>query len=736
MKKYCVFLLVPLILFLAQTSFAAECGFGTPVFERTFHRAKDVPFTEHATFSSENGKATIMLYNGGVGQNKKQRVTDATIRVNGSIVFDEMLFNKQVVYLEDQIDLFPGENDIEVFLEGKPDSKVTIRIFHEDLDAIRQFWHVVEELYATSPPPDEVVIDWFNNNVAEDFIHDAADRTDERDEWIDDPPPVGITLCPTIETPMDVTGTPYAKGYQVSIEYTEPGYSGSFLTYMVFNGTKWLWYGNREWVSEEFHASMGKTFEQDGSVNYFTGFGIGLWDHNNLAYELGARSAIVTGPGFPAEGIILFHFSTGHGPVFRLYPSGDPGLPLDDSTIQTIPDGAEYTFRLYAEDPAVVTLGDTPLHSFTKTIQKPPVLYADLVDSMFPTLITPNTHDSLEWGIGGEVEVTWINPAPPYNMQVDYMNMGLYSDIFPWWEFRQINVTPGVEIVSIDTTGFDATNQLYMHGLDEYDRRVNIAWRFIMHCRFTSEGCPLQLTNYGVIQLKDSADGSKRYDFRIQVQNSDGTTLTNKSLIQDVKVYSYPGLVEVTQTDPWALWYDPNMYVDPNGNDPPPPYLRPWGDTRGYLDLPSGQMFFRGVITDSSGNYYNQWLYYEPPTEVSKVQASSMGVTDNGDGTVTLSWTNPTELDPAKHRILMYIGSTEDNSGDGYNDVLLRPMFPTISNSYTLSAGVVSYLKGFTGLYWYVQIRHRVFNIVNPDLTTRNYDIYRNYGQTQALSLP
>ena len=224
MKTFSLFLLVPLSLFLAQPSFAAECGFGTPVFEQTFQRGIGAPVTEHTTFSSVNGKATIRLYNGGVEPSKSQIVTSATIRVNGRIVFDEMEFNKQVVYLEDQVDLFE-ENYIEVYLAGEPASKVTIQIFHEADDAIRQFWHVVEELYATSYPPNEVVTDWFNNNVAEDFIHDAADRTDELNMWIshDGGPQVGMTSCPVIRTPMDVTGTPYTKGYQVGIEYTLPG---------------------------------------------------------------------------------------------------------------------------------------------------------------------------------------------------------------------------------------------------------------------------------------------------------------------------------------------------------------------------------------------------------------------------------------------------------------------------------------------------------------------------------
>ena len=303
-----------------------------------------------------------------------------------------------------------------------------------------------------------------------------------------------------------------------------------------------------------------------------------------------------------------------------------------------------------------------------------------------------------------------------------------------------IDITPGDTTVTIDTTGASWSQGVGISGHDEYDRNFSLGWGFWLNCRFkpeTHETCEFQLTNYGVIELVDDADGSERNRFAIQVQNPDGSALTNASLIQDVKVYSYPGLVEVTQTEPWALWYSLDYYVDNNGNDPTPPYLRPWSQTDGNLDLPPGQSFFRGVVTDSSGNYSNQWLYYEPPTEVSKVQASSMGVTDNGNGTVTLSWTNPPELDTTKHRIHVYIGSTVDYSGDGYNDHLLHIGFPpSLSNSYTISAEMVDYLKGFTGLYWYVQIRHRINNVPNPDSTTKNYDIYRNYGQTQALSLP
>ena len=125
MKKYSLILFVPLVLLLASTSFATVevTVFGNT--GGTFYRAQKAPFTEHRTFPGVSGKATLKLFNGANGFNM---VTDATIRVNGNIVFDEMHIKRTVQYLEKEIYLFDGQNDLEVFLEGKPGSKITILI--------------------------------------------------------------------------------------------------------------------------------------------------------------------------------------------------------------------------------------------------------------------------------------------------------------------------------------------------------------------------------------------------------------------------------------------------------------------------------------------------------------------------------------------------------------------------------------------------------------------------------
>jgi hypothetical protein len=185
-------------------------------------------------------------------------------------------------------------------------------------------------------------------------------------------PGVGIAFSPVVTTSIDVAGTVYTKGYQIRLEYAVGDVSGSLLTDMVFDGSRWLWYGNQKWVEPELMPYMSMMVPFDATIYFTTGLAITLWDgHDCSAYRYGARSAIVTGPGVPAEGIKLYHMYPLE--FFRLYPN-DTGNPkgsffvlLDDATIAEIPDGADYTIRLYSEPPETVSLADRPLTSFVKT---------------------------------------------------------------------------------------------------------------------------------------------------------------------------------------------------------------------------------------------------------------------------------------------------------------------------------------------------------------------------------
>lgn len=74
--------------------------------------------------------------------------------------------------------------------------------------------------------------------------------------------------------------------------------------------------------------------------------------------------------------------------------------------------------------------------------------------------------------------------------------------------------------------------------------------------------------------------------------------------------------------------------------------------------------------------------------------------------------------------------------GDGQHEALLISTLPGTAGSYTIPAAEVTRLRNFDSLYWYVQTREQVFNVLNPGGTTRMYFTYCDNGQTLPLSLP
>ncbi len=353
-----------------------------------------------------------------------------------------------------------------------------------DFVCIDQCWRILESMHAWSQPSSEAVTNWFDLWVASGFVEGGETATDIRDEWISDGLPIGISLSVEVIEPMDVSGTSYVTGYWGRLHYSWAEESGSFLSSMVFNGTNWLWFGDQRWLGiDDFDPHAQMQVDSGDATNFYTGFQMSLWDDSLYAYNQGARSAIITGPGLPVSGQVLEHYYP--EAVFRLYPkggwphpSGGWGLWLDDSTISTIPENANYTVRLYAEDAAVVSLANTPLKTYTKIVEKRPVLNADLNASLFPTLTVPSSHDNSLLNIPGLVDVTWTNPA---NMLVDYMNLGLYSSGAGTGGMVSTHPTPGAASAVLDTTGWPSdteANQLFLLGDDAFERSYGLGWEF------------------------------------------------------------------------------------------------------------------------------------------------------------------------------------------------------------------------------------------------------------------
>jgi hypothetical protein len=482
MKRPARFSFVALILLLASAVTAAA---QVTVFDGTFSRAKGTPVTVHASFAAAGSRATITLLNGGPDESPGLRVSDATIRLNGRVVFGEMQFNQQVARLEAEVELLPV-NDLEVFLEGKPGASVAIRVVwpgQQDVDLIHNVWDRLAALYETSLPSASALTAWFAADVAPDFVMSGRHRADELAAWLagEGGPGPGITFSSVVTAPLDVAGTPYANGYLIRLDYQMGGFSGSLTTYMVFDGSRWLWYGDQQWVETELMSIMSMVSPFNGPRYYTTGLGITLWDGPDCpAYRAGVRSAIVTGPGLPAAGIRLYHMYPLE--FLRLYPNytGNPMgswfVPLPDAAIAGIPDDAAYTIRLYAEPADIVTLANTPLTRYVKTNRKRPLLSTEMNASVFPGLVVPNSHDQSALAVGGQVVVQWTN--------VPALTVGYVSVNVSWngedWVTIGTPPAPGATLAILDTSAYPRPpwhgGEVNVSAYDVFGRVYGVRW--------------------------------------------------------------------------------------------------------------------------------------------------------------------------------------------------------------------------------------------------------------------
>jgi hypothetical protein len=367
---------------------------------------------------------------------------------------------------------------------GLPDDDANTEI--SDIDAISAVFRLLEELYETEDATATELNTYFAPYVADDFFEDGETKTEMLDSWVtgEEGPGVGLTLSATIEETFDVTGTDYTKGYIITIYYTDTHESGSLLTKMVYNGTKWLWYGNRRWLRTEARASARliispATMDTDIEITY-TGLDVSAEDESNYAYNQGVRSTIVTGPGLPETGLVFFRdypYSCFH--IYETQNCQDNHIYCiaDDTVISEISDGSVYTTRLYAELAANVTLANTALQTYTDTLNKSPVLNSELSASIFPTLTAPASHDIADLNIPGEVTVSWTNPA---NMTVDEAEISWYVGETNYYVENEVGSEGGTSVV-LDATGLPAPEYwayLWLWGSDDYGRDYSLSWEF------------------------------------------------------------------------------------------------------------------------------------------------------------------------------------------------------------------------------------------------------------------
>ena len=281
--------------------------------------------------------------------------------------------DNQAAYLKDALLAFLGNPNNKSGVTNPTEDSITNII--ESIDSlseelakdsydINQIFKELENHYVAQHPSsdgDPIKV-WFNDNIAGDYLHDGRVKEDEYDVWTG-PGGLydGITISVILLAPLDVSDSSYKKGYRVRIYFSGEKGWGNVTSSMVHDDadSKWLWYGNQEWGVNlwNFQPTAEMTVDATEAVSFRSGLDVLIWDVNLSAYDHGIRSAIITGPGLPAEGLILKHYHPAS--YFSLLDQSHGSLyPLSEMDTSSSLDNAEYTVRFYIQSAGEASLDD------------------------------------------------------------------------------------------------------------------------------------------------------------------------------------------------------------------------------------------------------------------------------------------------------------------------------------------------------------------------------------------
>ncbi|MBL4867388.1 MAG: hypothetical protein JKY67_13565 [Pseudomonadales bacterium] len=360
---------------------------------------------------------------------------------------------------------------------GLPSSDSLVSVIAlADLESIGQFWQDFTSFIGTSRSDNEV-IEWFPTHIATDYMDEGETYAFLLEDWLsDEDEEKETTLSVTVISlqHLDTSTTSYSKGYAVKVQFLENSESEIEDIEMVFDGDNWLVYGDQKWMETELlsHAFYSTWH---GTEPFSTGLVVIVEDDYLTGYNNGIRSAIVTGPGLPVEGLVLMHDYPEDG--MSLFGGGRFVNLVSDVTIESIPDGAEYSFVFCQEVPSLIDndkTSCTELYRDTQENEKRPVLNVDLNAQSFVVPTKPIDHVESQVNFGGLVNLSWVIPP---NGSMDDVALNWSTDGTSHYVEADISKTD--TSTSIDTTDLpipDGWSVIYFQSRDQYERAYHVAW--------------------------------------------------------------------------------------------------------------------------------------------------------------------------------------------------------------------------------------------------------------------
>ncbi|MBU2643258.1 hypothetical protein KKI24_01015 [bacterium] len=351
------------------------------------------------------------------------------------------------------------------------------------LTAMNDFWLKVSALFATEQPTIDQLNDEIAPLIADDFLGSGRNKAAQLDRWASGVLTLGFTVQESIVRRMVPSEYgAYWDGYITRAVATSTNGTLVFDSAFVFDGVNWLWYGDQRIVtiSAQFRAS--RISPGTGDV-YQSFLRLRIEDLNLLAYNAGVLSAIVTGPGLPAQGLkfdrdyprnrFCVYVSVSQCQDENYY------FPTDDA-ITGIPENAEYTFRFYNIETADVSLGDTALATYKSIASGIPFLPSGLDATYFPSYNPePVSHSPADFDVAAELVFNWLNVDPfiPDYFYVYWVDR--YGSVYN--AETAIN-DPVATSVTLDSSAGSTDDVIqagiYFNGHDLSGRGLNYVWQF------------------------------------------------------------------------------------------------------------------------------------------------------------------------------------------------------------------------------------------------------------------
>jgi hypothetical protein len=234
-----------------------------------------------------------------------------------------------------------------------------------------------------------------------------------------DPTFVGIQFTNVVIEQLDTASLPNSA--RVRFEFVRAGSVGISVGMVLSKASStanWLLQGDQRVGASAINAIAQSSANSNGCN---PGLKTGIWLEVDALADANVDYAIVTGPGLPPEGVLLFKGVAQN--KFDLMPDGGTyeGVNtttvcnhnryfMDDTQIAAIPDNSVYTIQLFDDGgtlPGVA--GDAVLHTYTSTLRKAPVLNVNLSGANFAALTSNNLSSVAQ--SGGTLDVAWTLPA-------------------------------------------------------------------------------------------------------------------------------------------------------------------------------------------------------------------------------------------------------------------------------------------------------------------------------------